>query len=901
MANLSDLWKIGDHTPTSSDIPEGGLAIDTTNKKVFSQATDGSIFEVGGSAGGSSFDPTADQTITGDWTFDGISIGAGNINDVRSTGVGLFALRSVSTGKRNTCFGSNAGSYITTGEKNTFIGDNVAQGLRLGSRNIGIGSEAMQYTRGNDNVMIGNLTGGSTSGDRNVYIGTGTGNSAGSNSGNVLIGYEVGRYKSLSNKLMLGNNSTEALIDGDFAAKTLTINGIASADRLYSMTADAWIQGVTVGRGSGSSNASSVAVGADALATNTLGIDNVAIGYRTLNKNTDGNSNVALGREALTSNVSSSNNTAIGHKALTNTVSGDKNTALGHESLTNNSNGDGNVAIGYRAGYNENTSNKLHIANNETESLIEGDFSAKTVNVNGTLTVNGLPIGGGGGFDPSTDQNITGSWEFLKELTIAGITGEADISLTGELLPNNGARSITVDSYRNGLSSLNLTEWGGTTGILMQYDGDVNEAKLVSRNNGVDTTIYTIPRDAPVLDFKVAPTVNGAAIGGGGGFDPSTDETITGTWGFDKDILVNGKTLGSGLNSVPHNSAFGTNALGKSTSGLSNTAIGGWALEELTSAGKNTAIGAFTLNSTNSELNTAIGYRAGIAVTGYGNTAIGGESLGGGSGEYNVCVGLEAGYTAEGDNNIMIGHQSGYWNQTGNNNTILGHHGLHEKDVSGCVAIGYQAGYSEASNNKLHIANNKNQSLIEGDFSAKTVNINGTFTVNGLPVGGGGDFVDLTTDQTIAGIKTFAKLRTSETGLALGLNSAVGGQGTNAVALGASTGSSGLQGARSIALGYQAGTGGIGDDAIVLGAGGAEAKSILVNASGDTGQVALAGDISLVTAAGSIHYDASAKNLNITNPTGDANIVLNGSRIPTTTASNTAPANPTVGDIWIEI
>lgn len=52
MAKLSDLWKKGTVAPMQGDIPEGGLAIDVANKKAYSKASDGNIFEIGSSSGG---------------------------------------------------------------------------------------------------------------------------------------------------------------------------------------------------------------------------------------------------------------------------------------------------------------------------------------------------------------------------------------------------------------------------------------------------------------------------------------------------------------------------------------------------------------------------------------------------------------------------------------------------------------------------------------------------------------------------------------------------------------------------------------------------------------------------------------------------------------------------------
>src|SRR5215469_17577541 len=57
-------------------------------------------------------------------------------------------------------------------------------------------------------------------------------------------------------------------------------------------------------------------LGDDALANNTIGIDNTAIGFEALLNNTTGSENTANGYQALLSNTDGFENTAIGVGAL---------------------------------------------------------------------------------------------------------------------------------------------------------------------------------------------------------------------------------------------------------------------------------------------------------------------------------------------------------------------------------------------------------------------------------------------------------------------------------------------------------------------------------------------------------------------------------------------------------
>ena len=101
------------------------------------------------------------------------------------------------------------------------------------------------------------------------------------------------------------------------------------------------------------------------------GIDNTFIGYATGTFNTTGQDNTFIGYVAGYNNISGAGNTYIGEGA------GWYNTA-----------GTKNVFLGYFAGYYETGSNKLYIANSNTDTpLIYGDFSSNTLTVNGNLGV----------------------------------------------------------------------------------------------------------------------------------------------------------------------------------------------------------------------------------------------------------------------------------------------------------------------------------------------------------------------------------------------------------------------------------------------------------------------------------------------------------------------------------
>ncbi|WP_309641822.1 hypothetical protein [Flavobacterium sp.] len=183
---------------------------------------------------------------------------------------GKFATASTANAK-NSFFGASAGLNIAGGTLNTFLGfgagvntsssANAYVGVSTGQYNIGtgnvaFGNSALSQASGatvacNYNVALGNNSGQiATGGSNNVFVGASSGTFAnGSNNtllgagagegtspagggaigtGNVLIGYQVGRYQGLSDKLFIDNTATSTpLIWGDFtpASRQVKLNG----------------------------------------------------------------------------------------------------------------------------------------------------------------------------------------------------------------------------------------------------------------------------------------------------------------------------------------------------------------------------------------------------------------------------------------------------------------------------------------------------------------------------------------------------------------------------------------------------------------------------------------------------------------------------------------------------
>ena len=191
-----------------------------------------------------------------------------------------------------------------------------------------------------------------------------------------------------------------------FSDSTTQTTAFTSTPSVTSITtsADASINGLTVGRGAGSVS-NNTAVGASALAANTTGSSNTAVGAsagasittnsylsalgyqaayymtdsndafgrqalygqsgatgyyncgfgnRALYALTTGNSNVAIGTFSLQANTTGSYNFAGGYQSLFNNTTASQNTAVGYQAGYTNTTGFANVFIGYQAGYTSN-------------------------------------------------------------------------------------------------------------------------------------------------------------------------------------------------------------------------------------------------------------------------------------------------------------------------------------------------------------------------------------------------------------------------------------------------------------------------------------------------------------------------------------------------------------------
>ena len=191
-------------------------------------------------------------------------------------------------------------------------------------------------------------------------------------------------YSSLTASSAVATDASKGLVSVTNTGTGNNVLGTSPTIATPTITGDASISGLTVGKGGGAVS-TNTAVGASALAatatgtentgigssaltalttgsyntavgriamqSNTTGAQNTAMGYATLKACTTAQNNAAFGDQALQASTTASYNTAVGSLACFNTTTGANNVAVGYASLNQNTTASSNTAVGYQAGY----------------------------------------------------------------------------------------------------------------------------------------------------------------------------------------------------------------------------------------------------------------------------------------------------------------------------------------------------------------------------------------------------------------------------------------------------------------------------------------------------------------------------------------------------------------------
>lgn len=152
-----------------------------------------------------------------------------------AVGIGWYAMQNggggFSIGIGSTSHRFNTGGYNVAIGPNTLLSGN-------GGFNVALGSAAMENGGSNVyNTALGFHTSRNMVGDYNTTLGYQTGHNS-SGSKNILIGHQAGYHFTGSNHLIISNNSSSALIQGDFDNDTLYVSGTLVAKEISGSTTD---------------------------------------------------------------------------------------------------------------------------------------------------------------------------------------------------------------------------------------------------------------------------------------------------------------------------------------------------------------------------------------------------------------------------------------------------------------------------------------------------------------------------------------------------------------------------------------------------------------------------------------------------------------------------------------
>ena len=331
--------------------------------------------------------------------------------------------------------------------------------------------------------------------------------------GTMALSVQGGGYTALMDLI-----AHSATFNGDVQVTNLsgtritTIETPTTINNDLTVTEDATINGLTVGRGSGdtvfntalgvasllnnttgdwntalgigtlqsnTTGESNTAVGVASLLENTIGSYNVATGYSTLRFNTTGNWNTADGYMALHNNTTGGSNTAVGHAALFENTTGTANTALGLNSLVSNTTGTDNTSVGHYSLYE----NIVGISNT---AIGNSSLQNNTGNYN-------TAVGKGSLFANTTGDSNTAIGAFSAD---ANTTGIQNTSVGSQSLGQNqtGIRNTALGAdslYANTEGDFNTAVGNAALGSATSpnYNTAVGHASLLNNNGAANTAI----------------------------------------------------------------------------------------------------------------------------------------------------------------------------------------------------------------------------------------------------------------------------------------------------------------------------------------------------------------------------------------------------------------------------
>ena len=258
----------------------------------------------------------------------------------------------------------------------------------------------------------------------------------------------------------------------------------------------------------------------------------------------------------------------------------------------------------------------------------------------------------------------------------------------------------TLDSLTSGTDNVGIGDNAGTALTSGHSNVAVGNDSLKTASTGY----WNVALGESAMGLGAGKQAQNVAIGGSALEDLAGD--VTSTESFDN--VAVGHTAGRDITTGFSNTLIGADAGGALTSNSnSNVAVGQSALGDSANAVDGcVAVGAEALKVNTADINTAVGYKAGVANTsGDDNTYVGSQSgYSNQTGTDNTLVGDNAGYAiVSGGANVIVGSASGdALTSDSTGNVLVGQDamGASANAVDYCSAVGFEAlKVNEANNN----------------------------------------------------------------------------------------------------------------------------------------------------------------------------------------------------------
>ena len=755
--------------PTTSDLVQGELAVNVTDKRIFTENASTQIVELGTNP---STVTTATATVTGTLTANGTFASSNAVitgGTINSTPIGATTPSTIvgSTVTANTGFVGGLTGNVTgnltgnvTGNVTGDLTGNVTGNVTASSGTTTLNDLVVNGTADFTNTKLTNVvtpTAGTDAANKSYVDDTVAAviDSAPAaldtlNELAAALGDDANFAGTVTTALATKLPLAGGTMTGAIAMGTAKITGLGdptsaqdAATKTYVDTADALKLSLTGGTMSG----------AIAMGTNKI----TGVGDPTLAQDA---ATKAYTDSILGSATSAADSAAAAATSASNAATSASNAASSATTASNAVTSAELAATNAAASYDSFDDRYLGAKasdptlDNDGDALVEGALYFNTTSdamkvYDGASWVNVAPV--------ATSVTVSQISDYTGDATTlnytSGLTSDAQTQIDGKepadaTILKDADIGSTVQAYDSNLTSFvgtfTLPTTDGTTGQVLSTNG-TGTLSLTSVSSYTDADVDTHLNTATASSGEML-SWNGSDydwVAGGGllgdtdsgspyltavGYNSNTN--VTGTFN-----TVVGYHITAPSITGDYNTTVGTNAGTALTSGESNVFIGYGAGDSVTTGSKNTAISSALTFLTSGLENVAVGWQSlAVQTSGNGNVAVGvraGDAVTNGS--QLTLIGTDAGGAiTTGQRNTAIGYEAGLNITNNNDNTFVGHYAGRSSgsSITRSAFIGSYAGQNSSAADTVAIGYSAYQ-ISNGDWGV-AVGTNALYNTSGI-------------------------------------------------------------------------------------------------------------------------------------------------------------------------